>query len=376
MLLPAPYGTGLASPMDHTQVSARAVAKVVLVAAGVLAALYFSYLIRTVIGLVLIAAFFAVAIAPAVNWLDKRKVPRWAAILLVYLGIAGGIFGIGLLIVPPLVTGVETLSSNLDTYAEDLRNNPTFAKYDDEYHITEKLQEQAKELPSKLGDAAGTLRDVTVGVFSRFVQLFSILVITFFLVKDGRRLLEFFYRQVPEVRARRFRKIAGDISDAISGYVFGNFVISVLAGLVTYVTLRILGVPFALPLAILFGFFDLIPLVGATLGGILVGIVVAFAADFPIGLIVWAAVLILYQQVENNLIQPYVYGKAVQLHPLIVIVAILIGAALLGVLGALIAIPTAAAVQAVVRDYWHYKHPEQATPAAGDSPAEAPAEAG
>ena len=362
--------------MDHTQISARAVAKVVLVAAAVLAALYFSYLIRTVIGLVLIAAFFAVAIAPAVNWLDKRKVPRWAAILLVYLGIAGGIFGIGLLIVPPLVTGVETLSSNLDTYAEDLRNNPTFAKYDDEYHITEKLQEQAKELPSKLGDAAGTLRDVTVGVFSRFVQLFSILVITFFLLKDGRRLLEFLYRQVPETRARRFRKIAGDISDAISGYVFGNFVISVLAGLVTYVTLRILGVPFALPLAILFGFFDLIPLVGATLGGILVGIVVAFAADFPIGLIVWVAVLILYQQVENNLIQPFVYGKAVQIHPLAVIVAILIGAALLGVLGALIAIPAAAAVQAVVRDYWRFKHPEQAPPDAGDSPAEAAAEAG
>jgi predicted PurR-regulated permease PerM len=361
--------------MDHTQVSARAVAKVVLVAAAVLAALYFSYLIRTVLGLVLIAGFFAVAIAPAVNWLDNRKVPRWAAILLVYLSIAGGIFGIGLLIVPPLVTGVETLSSNLDNYAEDLRNNPTFAKYDDEYHITEKLQEQAKELPSKLGDAAGTLRDVTVGVFSRFVQLFSILVITFFLVKDGSRLLEFFYRQLPEVRARRFRKIAGDISDAISGYVFGNFVISVLAGLVTYVTLRILGVPFALPLAILFGFFDLIPLVGATLGGILVGIVVAFAADFPIGLIVWAAVLILYQQVENNLIQPFVYGKAVQLHPLVVIVAILIGAALLGVLGALMAIPAAAAVQAVVRDYWRFKHPEQAPPDSGDSPAEATAEA-
>ena len=85
--------------------------------------------------------------------------------------------------------------------------------------------------------------------------------------------------------------------------MFGNFVISVLAGLVTYVTLRILDVPFAVPLAILFGFFDLIPLVGATLGGILVGIVVAFV-DFPVGLIVWAAVLILYQQVENNLIQP------------------------------------------------------------------------
>src|SRR5215216_2722682 len=370
-------GLGCAA-MDHTQISARAVAKVVLVAAAVLAALYFSYLIRTVIGMVLIAAFFAVAIAPAVNWLDNRKVPRWAAILLVYLTIAGGIFGIGLLIVPPLVTGVETLADDIPGYLEDLRSNQTFRDYDEHYHITDKLQEQADQLPTKLGDAAGTLQDVTVGVFSRLVQLFSILVITFFLVKDGNRLLEFFYRQLPEVRSRRFRKIAGDISDAISGYVFGNFVISVLAGLVTYVTLKILGVPFALPLAILFGFFDLIPLVGATLGGIIVGIVVAFAADFPIGLIVWAAVLILYQQVENNLIQPYVYGKAVQLHPLIVIVAILIGAALLGVLGALLAIPAAAAIQAVVRDYWRLKHPEQPPPPdSGESPpAGAPAEAG
>jgi predicted PurR-regulated permease PerM len=358
--------------MDHSQVSARAVAKVVLVATAVLAALYFSYLIRTVIGLVLIAAFFAIAVAPAVNWLNHRKVPRWVAILLVYLGIAGGIFGIGLLIVPPLVTGVETLSNDLPGYVDDLRHNKTFRDYDNRYHITQKLKQQAKDLPTKLGDAAGTLRDVTVGVFSRFVQLFSILVITFFLVKDGSRLLEFFYRQIPKARAKRFRKIAGDISDAISGYVFGNFVISILAGLVTYVTLRILGVPFALPLAILFGFFDLVPLVGATLGGILVGIVVAFV-DFPVGLIIWVAVLVLYQQIENNLIQPFVYGRAVQLHPLIVIIAILIGAALLGVLGALMAIPAAAALQAIVRDYWRFKHPEPPAPAASS---EAPAEAG
>jgi predicted PurR-regulated permease PerM len=358
--------------MDQAQVSARLVAKVVLVVAGVVGTLYLAYLIREVIGLFLIAVFFAVAIAPAVNWLDHRRVPRWLAILLVYLGIASSIVGIGLLIVPPLVNGVEDLSGDLPGYVDDLRNNKTFRDYDDRYHITGKLREQAQQLPTKLGDAAGTLRDVTVGVFTRFVQLFSILVITFFLVKDGHRLLEFLYRQMPGERARRMRKIADDISDAIAGYVLGNFVISVLAGLVTYVTLRILGVPFAVPLAILFGFFDLIPLVGATLGGILVGIVVAFAADFPLGIIVWAAVLILYQQFENNLIQPFVYGRAVQLHPLIVIVAILIGAALLGVLGALVAIPAAAAVQAVIRDYWHFRQGDRDTAAeAGQAPAEA-----
>jgi predicted PurR-regulated permease PerM len=356
--------------MDHSQVSGRAVAKVVLVAAAVLGALYFAYLIRDVIGLILIAAFFAVAIAPPVNWLNQHRVPRWAAILLVYVAIGASIFGIGLLIVPPLVSGVTDLSNDLPGYVDDLRHNKTFRDYDNRYHITAKLTEQAKQLPSKLGDAAGTLRDVTVGVFNRFVQLFSILVITFFLVKDGHRLLEFFYKQVPPERARRLRTIAGDISDAITGYVFGNFVISILAGLVTYVTLRILDVPFATPLAILFGFFDLIPLVGATLGGILVGIVVAFV-DFPVGLIIWVAVLILYQQVENNLIQPLVYGRAVQLHPLIVIVAILIGAALLGVLGALVAIPAAAAVQAVVRDFWRLRQGDRANAESDQATAEA-----
>lgn len=339
--------------MPASQISSRLIAKVVVVACVVLAALYLVYLIRSVVGLFLIAVLLAVAIAPPVNWLDRRRVPRWVAILLVYLAGAGAIFGIGLLIVPPLVTGVENLSSDLPGYVQDLRNNPTFRKYDNRYGITQKLRQQARQLPSKLGEAAGTLRDVTVGVFSSFVKLFSILVIAFFLAKDGDRILAFGFRQLSPEREKRVRAVASDVSDAVSGYVFGNFVISVLAGLVTYVTLTVLGVPFALPLAILFGFFDLVPLVGATLGGILVGIVVAFT-NFPLGLIVWVVVLIVYQQIENNMIQPFVYGRAVELHPLIVIVAILIGAALLGVLGALVAIPAAAAVQAVVRDYWRF----------------------
>jgi predicted PurR-regulated permease PerM len=340
---------------EASAVSSRLVAKIVLVACAVLAALYLLFLIREVVGLVLIAVFFALAIAPAVNWLNDRKVPRWLAILLVYLGIGAGIFGIGLVVVPPIVNGVDDLSNDLPGYIDDLRKNETFRDYDDKYDITQKLNEQADELPSRLGDAAGTLRDVTVGVFDRFVQLFSILVIAFLLLMDGPKILQFAYRQLPDEREARLRTVASDISDAISGYVFGNFVISVLAGLVTYVTLTILDVPFAAPLAVLFGFFDLIPLIGATLGGILIAIVTAFV-DFPVALIVWVVVMIGYQQIENYLIQPVVYGRTVQIHPLVVIVAVLIGAALLGVLGALVAIPAAAAVQSVVRDWWRFRH--------------------
>lgn len=341
---------------EASAVSSRLIAKIVLVASAVLAGLYLLYLIREVVGLVLIAIFFALAIAPAVNWLHSRRVPRWLAILLVYLGILASIFGIGLLVVPPIVDGVNDLSDDLPGYIDDLNENETFREYDQKYNITEKLQEQARELPNRLGDAAGTLRDVTVGVFDRFVQLFSILVIAFLLLMDGPKILNFGFRQLSDEREARLRAITGDISEAISGYVFGNFVISVLAGLVTYVTLTILDVPFAVPLAVLFGFFDMIPLIGATLGGILVGIVVALTGDFPTALIVWAVVLIVYQQVENNLIQPVIYGRTVQIHPLVVIIAVLIGAALLGVLGVLVAIPAAAALQSVVRDWWRFRH--------------------
>lgn len=339
--------------MQPSEISTGLVAKVVVVTAAVVGTIYFLYLTLQVIWLFLIAVFLALAIAPAVDFLNNRRVPRWASILLVYLAIGGVIFGIGLLIVPPMVTGVNDLSDDLPGYVDDLRKNETFRDYDNRYNITEKLQDQARDLPSKLGDAAGTLRDVTVGVFSRFIQLFSILVMAFFLLMDGHKILAFAYRNLPEERSNRLRVVAADVSDAIVGYVFGNFVISILAGLVTYVTLTILDVPFAVPLAILFAFFDLVPLVGATLGGILIGIVVAFVS-FPVGLIVWAIVLFVYQQVENNIFQPFIYGKAVELHPLIVIVAILIGAQLLGILGALLAIPAAATVQSIVRDYWRF----------------------
>ncbi len=341
--------------------SVRAIARVVLVTAAVIAGLYLLYSLRSVLLLVLIALFLALAIAPAVNWLHSRRVPRWLAILTVYFGIGVGIFGIGLLLVPPLVTGVENLSNDLPGYVTDLRSNKTFREYDDKYDITDNLVKQADQLPSKLGEAAGTLRDVTVGVFSRLIDLFSILVITFFLLLDGHRILEFGFRQLDREREARARAIAHDVSEAIGGYVFGNFVISIAAGLVTYITLTALGIPFAVPLAVLFGFFDLIPLVGATLGAILVGIVVAFV-DFPTAVIVWAIVTIVYQQVENNVIQPYVYGRTVQIHPLVVIIAVLIGASLLGVLGVLIAIPTAAAAQSVVRDWWRFRHGEEPAP--------------
>ncbi|MBX5468940.1 MAG: AI-2E family transporter [Thermoleophilaceae bacterium] len=332
-------------------VSARTIAKVILVSAGVILLLYLLYLVRRVIGLLLISVFLAIALGPAVDFFQRLRVRRWLSILLVYFLIFAAIFGIGLLFVPPVVSGVNQFVDKVPTYVDDLRKNRTLRRYDDKYNITSELRKQADRLPNTVSSAAGTLRDVTVGVFSALFQLLTVLVLTFFLLLDGRRLAEWVFRELGPERGPRARALAADVYAAVGGYVVGNLLISLIAGLGAYVVLTILGVPFAIPLAVIVGLLDLIPLVGSTIAGVLVGIVAAFH-DFPTALIVWAIWVIVYQQIENNVIQPVVYRRTVAMHPLIVLTAVLVGGTLLGVLGALLAIPVAAGIQIVARDVW------------------------
>jgi predicted PurR-regulated permease PerM len=173
-----------------------------------------------------------------------------------------------------------------------------------------------------------------------------------------------------EEREERLHEIAAEIYRSTAGYVAGNLIISFVAGITAYIAMTLLGVPFAVPLAVLMAFLDLIPLVGATIGGVIIGLVTAFN-DFPTDTIIWAIIFIVYQQLENNVLQPLVYRKTVNVAPLLVIVSILIGSTLLGVLGALVAIPVAAAVQIVVRAVWEERQ-KQTSVVLPSSAAEAP----
>jgi predicted PurR-regulated permease PerM len=334
----------------------RQIARVFFTVAALAIFLYLLYVVRGVLVLVFVAAFLAIALGPPVAFMQRLRFRRGFAILAVYIEIAAGIFGIGLLIVPPIVDQVNGLSKDIPGYVDDLRKSKTFRKYDDKYDISKKLNKQAAKLPSRLGDAAGTLQDVTVGVFGALVKLVTVLTMTFFFLLEGERIVGFLLRIRGPTEEERLRALFGEIYRSVAGYVAGNLAISLCAGLTTYITLRVLDVPFAAPLAVLMGFLDLIPLVGATIGGIVVGIVTAFN-DFPTATIVWVIVLLVYQQLENNLLQPIVYRRTVSVSPLIVIVSILIGSTLLGVLGALVAIPVAAGVQIVVRDVWERRRP-------------------
>lgn len=336
--------------------SPRAIVRIVLTISATVGLLYLLWLVRETLLLVFIAVFLAVALGPAVEFFRRKGVPRGPSILVVYLLIAASVVGVGLLIVPPIVSQVDGLASDLPGYVQDLRDNDQFRKYDDKYDITDKLTEQAERLPEHLGDAAGALRSITVGAFGAIVQLVTVLTMTFFLLLDGGRIADFLLRIRGPDREARFRRIAGEIYRSVAGYVAGNLLISLAAGVSTYLVLTILGVPFAVPLAVLMAFLDLIPLVGATLGGISIALVTLFN-NFPTSTIVWVIFFIVYQQVENNVLQPVVYRRTVNVAPLAVIVAILVGGSLLGILGALVAIPVAATVQIIARELWTTRNP-------------------
>jgi predicted PurR-regulated permease PerM len=336
--------------------STRTIVRVFFTVAALAIGLYLLYMVRNVLGLVAIAVFLAIALGPAVDFFARRKIPRGLSILLVYLCIGFGVVGIGLLVVPPIVTQVNAFADELPTYIKDAQKNETVRKYDRRYKIIDKLQKQADQLPSKLGDAAGALQSVTVGVFSTLVQLVTVLTMTFFLLLDGGRVFNWVLGLFRPHHERAIREKSTEVYRAVAGYVAGALTIATIAGTTAWLTLTALGVPFAVPLAVLMAFLDLIPLVGATIGGIAIAIVTLFN-DFPTTTIVWVVVFIVYQQIENNAIQPMVYRRTVDVQPLVVIISILVGSTLLGVLGALVAIPVAATVQILLRDVWRRRPP-------------------
>ena len=337
--------------------NARPVARTTAIASSVVLAfvvsLYLLWAVRSVVVIVGFSAFVALALGPLVDVVGRRAhLPRWAATLGVYLMLTLTIVGVGLVVVPPVVTGVASLSTDAPHYIDDLRQNRTFRHYDNQYHLSKKLNEQAAQLPSRLGSAASTLSDVTVGVFSAVVQLVTVLTIAFFLILDGGRIVDrALFLAFREERAERWKLLCDDVYRSVSGYVAGNFAISLMAGAVAYVTLLALSVPFALPLALLMAFFDVIPLVGSTIGAGIITLVTLFNG-FPTTTIVWVVVALVYQQVENSVLTPIVYRQTVKVSGLVTVVAVLIGAQLLGILGALVAIPAAAAIDIVGREIW------------------------
>jgi predicted PurR-regulated permease PerM len=333
--------------------SARQIVRTVLTVVCVAVALYLLWRLRKPISWVLIAAFLAVALSPPVNVL-ARHMRRGFAIAIVYLGLLAVPIALIALIVPPLITEANDFADKVPSYARDVthyvQHNKSLRKINRDYDITDKLEKEAGKLPNRLGGAAGTLRDVGFGIVNSLFALITILVLTAFLLGSGRRWVDALVASRPPEQRDRLRRSLDNMAQAVAGYVAGALFIALIAGVATYIVLTILGVPFRGPLALIAGLFSLIPLIGATIAAVLIGLVTVFN-DFPTTTIIWVIWAIGYQQFENHVIQPQVQKRTVNVQPFITIVAVLFGATLLGVLGALVAIPIAASIQILLREY-------------------------
>lgn len=336
----------------------RTVLRTVLVVVAVVVSLYVIYLLRQPLTWLVIAAFIAVAMSGPVN-LFARVMKRGLAIALSYLILILIPVGLGALLIPPVVDQGETLAHNVPEYARDVtafvNDNPTLRNLNNRYDFTSEIESLAGELPARLGDAAGILSDIGVGVVNSIFAIVTILILSIFMVGGGPRWVRAFVAAQPPERRERVDRALAHMSHAIGNYVGGVLLQATIAASLAFIVLTVLGVPFAGPLALLFFFFELIPVVGATIASVLIAIVVLFATDFPIGLIVWVTFAIVYQQIENYVLQPQIQRRAAKLEPFVILVAVLFGATLFGVVGAILAIPAAASIQIAVREYIHYR---------------------
>jgi predicted PurR-regulated permease PerM len=313
------------------------------------------WIARHVISWIFIALFLALALNPAVDRLQRRINRRGLATGAVYLAALGLIVGVALLFIPTLVNQVNDFAHKVPDYLDDLtKGRGRLGFLQDKYHLVDKARKALKEGgASKLLGVSGTALAVAKGVVTAVVATVTIAFMTFFMLLEGPGWLERFYSLLRPDQRTRWERVGHEIYRTVGGYVTGNLLISLIAGALTSLVLYLTGVPYALALGLIVAILDLIPLAGATIAAIIVG-AVAFLHSITAGIIV-VVFFIVYQQVENHLLQPVVYGRTVQLSPLVVLISVLIGAELAGVLGALAAIPVAGSLQVVFLDWLSHR---------------------
>lgn len=306
-----------------------------------------------VITLLVIAVFFAVVLHPPVTFLDRRLPGRRAlATFIVFLLGMGVIGGMMYTFIRPLAEQTSESVDNFPKYVADAEaGRGPIGRVLNRYDLDERLEENKPKIEKFRNDLGGKALTFVGTIASTLFGIVTILVMTFLMLLEGPRIVETGLNLFEDpIRRDRVRKVAGDCARAVTGYVAGNLLISLVAGVATFIALSVIGVPFQGVLSLWVAFADLIPLVGATLGAI-PAVLVAFL-DSPTSGFLTLGFFVIYQQFENHVLQITIMSRTVSLNPLTVLTSVLIGVELLGILGALLAIPVAGIIQVIARDIY------------------------
>jgi len=361
--------------------------RTILVAVGVVVATYLLgrllYELRDIVLLVVVAGFVALLLDPMVVLLQRTVVPRrglavgvvTVVALLVFAALATA-FGY------PLVNGITHLADNLPKYVNQAEHGRgALGRLVRRYHIERWVKKDlAPKLSSLAKDLSKPALDLGKGAVTLLVSLFAIFMMVLLMLLEAPKMRRGVLRLLPAERAGTVERVSGEVARSVSGYMLGNFVTSVIAGAVVFVTLLGLGVPFALLWALWVALLDFLPMVGGALAGIPT-VLFAAAHSLEAG-IVTLVVFLIYTQVENHVLNPIVMSRTVHINPLLVLLAILVGAELGdlvggifgGFVGTLLAIPAAGSVQVVVRELWQATEPEPEPDALGGDGGPAPEE--
>ncbi len=338
-------------PPGEETITTRA-ARATVGVALVLLAFSSAFLARQVLLLVLIALILAVGLDPAVRFLQRHlKLARgWAVFVIVILTtlLVSLFFA---LVIPPMVREIRNFAQDIPGYIERLKSSSGFiGELEQKYHLSERLKKITEDLPNALSGSFSSIFGVTKSLAATVFNLLTIAVLTLYIMANLPRLRDGIVALFPQEKRSRYAEVVDESTERIGGYVSGNITVSIIAGVFSFIFFLVLGIPFGAALAMWVAFTDLVPSIGALLGAVLC-VLVAFFSGVGVG-IATIVYFVVYQQVENYLISPRVMKKAVDLSPAIVIIAVLIGSALLGFVGALIALPVAAAAKVMIRELW------------------------
>lgn len=339
---------------EHDRMSladvARRTAVVVLVLFGLFALAMLVYYLRRILVWVLIATMLALALEPAVNWLERRHLPRWLAASLATLVAALILLGAVVGAAIPLVSQLHQLIGNLPHYVRDLfKPGSPLAFIDTRFHVVHRIRSiSSSDVLRVLGGSHGSAVQVFTRTISFVAATVTVVVIMLMLLVEGPRAWKAFIESLGGPRGAHIDTLGRRMQQAVAGYIRGNLLISLFATAGSYVAMLAIGVAYPLPLAIIVGVLDIIPLIGATLGAAVCVIVALNAGWLPA--VILLAYFVIYQQIENHFIMPVVYSRSVAMSPLAVLLVSLAGAVLGGLIGVLVAIPLASALMIVVGD--------------------------
>lgn len=315
--------------------------KTIIFTAAFIIGLWFLIQILQIIILIFLSIILVSALLKPVEWLTARKIPRVISILIVYILLIGVVsFAVGI-IVPPLVSQTSEFVSNLPTIVSKINDFLVFNKIP--------VNDLSRVISDQVNQIAGNIVSITTAIFSSIFVVLTMIVLSFYLLMEWKTFMRLLASPFTGRQEKKVINLVSQIERGLGAWVRGQLTLSLIVGVVTYIGLTVLGIPFALPLALIAGILEIVPLIGpiiAAIPAILVGLTIS-----PLLALAVAALFFIVQQLENHIIVPMVMSKVVGLQPAAVIIAVLAGAQLYGVGGALLAVPIVIVVKIFIKEF-------------------------